>query len=90
MAWRWPICIRPETSLYRYPPEDGMRKGALNEKLVFSGDVASLAGTGHQLYLECIRRAMARIEPKGQWGSHSLLPLSSSQLERAKRSRFTR
>ena len=67
-------------------PKTDAERAALNGKIVFSGDgVHPYAETGHQLYLECLVRAMAHIARHGRVGPHRLrAPLVADNWERAK------
>ncbi len=67
-------------------PKTEAERAALNGKIVFSGDgVHPYPETGHQLYLEAIERAFAKIERAGKAGRHRLpAPLIADNWERAK------
>lgn len=67
-------------------PKTDAERAALNGKIVFSGDgVHPYPETGHQFYLECVMRAMAKIAPHGKAGPHPLpSPLVADNWERAK------
>lgn len=67
-------------------PKTDAERAAQSGKIVFSGDgVHPYPETGHQLYLECIERSMAKIAPMGKPGRHRLpAPLLPDNWERAK------
>jgi lysophospholipase L1-like esterase len=67
-------------------PKTEAERTALGGKMVFSGDgVHPYPETGHQLYLECIERSMAKLEQIGKPGRHRLpKPLLADNWEQAK------
>ena len=56
-------------------PKTDEEKAALGDKILFSPDaVHPYTDSGHQLYLEAIRRSMAQIRAQGKVGPHRLGP----------------
>jgi S-formylglutathione hydrolase FrmB len=54
-------------------PKTDAEKAALGDKILFSPDaVHPYTDTGHQLYLEAVVRAFAKIEKAGETGTHAL------------------
>jgi lysophospholipase L1-like esterase len=66
-------------------PKTDAEKAALGGKMVFSPDaVHPYPETGHQLYLEAVQRALAKIKTVGKPGAHPLPPpLVADNWERA-------